>query len=299
MPTDPITVNRIDDTQAAPVSQDNLSSINGTSDQPGKKEQDIEAQLALSATHMNKKFASLVVSIIDSFKCKSIHPRDLATTVLELTQRDRPLRKKHVKKLKEAKTIDDTFDVLRPYNIMSFFNYEILEFLIEKKGLEEDKVKLKEFLKEFTKFCKQSVFEIPSTMLRQNEEEATGLQKFCVKITKQFKAASISNKKGGQQATSSCPIKGILSRLWQRCPIKGILSRLWQRHTLGSTSSNQEERERICAPELDISLEDAKHIQRKVASALNLNTSSVYLDSIGFGSVILTFLLPSHISLAV
>ena len=54
----------------------------------------------------------------------------------------------------------------------------------------------------------------------------------------------------------------------------------------------------ICAPELGINLEDAKHIQRKLASVLKLKVSSIYLDSALSGSTILTFLLPSHISLA-
>ena len=43
-PTDPVPINPIDDIQA-PISQDNFSSTNGTSNQPGKKEQDIEARL--------------------------------------------------------------------------------------------------------------------------------------------------------------------------------------------------------------------------------------------------------------
>ena len=63
-------------------------------------------------------------------------------------------------------------------------------------------------------------------------------------------------------------------------------------------SSSAEDREGICAPELGISLEDAKHIQRKLASVLKLKVSSIYLDSVSSGSTILTFLLPSHISLA-
>ena len=54
----------------------------------------------------------------------------------------------------------------------------------------------------------------------------------------------------------------------------------------------------VCAPDLGISLEDAKHIQRKLASVLKLKVSSIYLDSALSGSTILTFLLPSHISLA-
>ena len=40
----------------------------------------------------------------------------------------------------KAKSVHEIFDTLEPY--MSFFNYEILEFLIEGKGSEADKAAL-------------------------------------------------------------------------------------------------------------------------------------------------------------
>ena len=107
-------------------------------------------------------------------------------------------------------------------------------------------------------------------MLGHSAEKVIDQQKFCVKITKQFKAALLV------QCTKQSEPSSQTIQL----------------------SSSQKDREGICAPELGISLEDAKHIQRKLASVLNLNTSSVYLDSANSGCVILTFLLPSHISLA-
>ena len=56
--------------------------------------------------------------------------------------------------------------------------------------------------------------------------------------------------------------------------------------------------EKVSAHELGISLECAKHIQRKIASVLKVTISSLYLDSVSTGSTILTFLLPLNISLA-
>jgi hypothetical protein len=281
--------------------QDNFSSANGTSDQPiillhssnqvpslpqsishcpsiqtipselnPEDRIDLEARLILSAESMRKKFASLLLKLVISFKQQGTLPRNLATGILALTQHNdsdscKPLLIRHEEDLKRAKTVDDIFDILRPH--MTFFNYEILEFLVEEMGSSDDKRNLESFCQEFTNFCRHSVFEIPSTMLGHSKEKAVEQQKFCVKITKEFKVALLV--RCNQQATSSNP-----------------------------GSSNSEERDRICAPELDISLEDAKRIQRKLAKVLNLKPSSIYLDSIGFGSVILTFLLPSDISLA-
>jgi hypothetical protein len=293
----PVPVSQIDtntDTQAPIIAdqspQDNFSSAIVTSDQPIISQSishyssiqtipselnpedgiDLEARLRSSAQSMRKKFASLFLKLVISFKQQGTLPRDLATGILALTQHSdpdssKPLLVRYEADLKRAESVDDIFDILRPH--MTFFNYEILEFLIEEMGSPNDKRNLESFRQEFTNFCRQSVFEIPPNTLGHSEEKAVQQQKFCVKITKEFKVALLVQC--NQQATSSNP-----------------------------ASSNQEERNRICAPKLDISLKDAKHIQRKLAEVLNLRPSSIYLDSIGFGSVILTFLLPSDISLA-
>ena len=237
---------------------------------------ELEAQLILSADSMRKKFASLLVNVINSFQHQGINPRRLASTILALTEHNdpaigKPLLERHKDALMKAQTVDDTFDVLRPH--MTFFNYEILEFLIEEMGLPNDKQKLQKFLQEFRRFCRRSVFEIPANVLGHSAEKLIDQQKFCVKITKQFKAALLVQCTNQSEPNSK---------------------------TVSSTqlSSSAEDREEICAPELGISLEDAKHIQRKLASVLKLKVSSIYLDSVSSGSTILTFLLPSHISLA-
>ena len=91
-----------------------------------------------------------------------------------------------------------------------------------------------------------------------SSEKAKGQQYFHVEITKTFKAAFLSE----------------------------------------CTSEEGSSSEVICSPKLGISLENAKHIQRKLAVLLKLKISSLYLDSVSAGSTILTFLIPSHISLA-
>ena len=237
---------------------------------------ELEAQLIMSADSMRKKFASLLVSVVYSFQNQDIDPRKIVTAILALTEYDdpaigKPLLEREKQALKKSRSIDDTFDVLRPH--MTFFNYEILQFLIEQVGSTDDKDNLQKFLREFRRFCRRSVFEIPPNVLGHSAEKVIDQQKFCVKITKQFKAALLvqctKESESDSQTTSSTQL-----------------------------SSSGEDREGICAPELGISLEDAKHIQRKLASVLKLKVSSIYLDSVSSGSTILTFLLSLHISLA-
>ena len=145
---------------------------------------ELEAQLILSADSMRKKFASLLVDVINSFKDRHTDPRELASAVLALTEYEdpaigKPLLEREKDSLKKAQLVDDTFDVLRPH--MTFFNYEILEFLIEKMGLPNIKDDLQKFLQEFRRFCRRSVFEIPTNVLGHSAEKVIDQQKFCVK----------------------------------------------------------------------------------------------------------------------
>ena len=222
---------------------------------------ELEAQLITSAESMKKKFAALVWNTVESFKRQGISPTSLITGVLYLTEGEdpsvgKPLLEQEKERLAEAQNTDAIFDILRPH--MTFFNYEILEFLIETRGSNDDKRALQEYLHNFRFFCRRSVFEVPKSIFGHSSEKAVGQQYFHVEITKTFKAAFLSE----------------------------------------CTSEEGSSSEAICSPKLGISLENAKHIQRKLAMLLKLKISSLYLDSVSAGSTILTFLIPANMSLA-
>ena len=158
----------------------------------------------------------------------------LAVTEYEDPSIGKPILEREKERLAEAKSIDTIFNILRPH--MTFFNYEILEFLIVTIGSKEDKRMLKVYLCDFGYFCRRRVFEVP--------EKAMGQQHFHVKITKAFKSALLSECMSESQSSS----------------------------------------EKICVPDLCISPENAKHIQRKLALVLKLKISSLYLDSVSAGS---------------
>ena len=222
---------------------------------------ELEAQLITSAESMKKKFAALLWKTIESFKDQRINPRTLINGVFAITEYEdpyigKPLLEREKEVLAKAQSIDVIFDILRPH--MTFFNYEILEFLIETIGSNEDKRTLQDYFHHYRHFCRRSVFEVPKNIVGHSSEKAVGQQYFHVKITKTFKAAFLSECISEE----------------------------------GSSS------EIICSPKLGISLENAKHIQRKLAVLLKLKISSLYLDSVSAGSTILTFLIPAHVSLA-
>ena len=110
------------------------------------------------------------------------------------------------------------------------------------------------------------MFEVPFHLHSNGHKSESPIteQKFHIKITKHFKAAFLTKSTAEPMLT------------------KGDNTQV----------------EKVCSNKLGISLEDAKDIQRKLAKVLNLKPSSLFLDSISEGSVILTFLLPVCVSLA-
>ena len=101
-----------------------------------------------------------------------------------------PLLKEEEEILIKAQSVHDTFNALRPH--MSFYNYEILQFLIQGKGSEADKAALAAYMIKFTEFCKRHVFEVPQLLKYSNGHQSEGhkmKQKLHVKVTDHFKAA--------------------------------------------------------------------------------------------------------------
>ena len=233
---------------------------------------DLEAKLLTDAETIGEKFAHLCSMARDSFERRGITPQMLTDTLLDLTVYKPgrschdiiPLLKEEGGALVRAQSVRETFHALRPH--MSFFNYEILKFLIEREGSENDKIALTTFLRDFIDFCKRHVFEVPFTTYSNGHhfDSHKTKQRLHIKVTEHFKAAFLIK--------SSC-------------------------EAVPSTSDNSQA-DNIYSSKLGMNLEDAKNIQRKLSNILDLNPSSLYLDSISEGSVILTFLLPICVSLA-
>ena len=232
---------------------------------------DLEARLLNEAETIGQDFALLCCKARDSFIQRGITPQDLAYVLLDLmvykpsSNSSVPMLKEKEENLMKARSVHETFNALRPH--MSFFNYEILQFLIEGKGSDGDKVALDTYLRHFTEYCKHHVFEAPFTRYSNGHqgESHKMKQRLHVKVTEHFKAAFLI------KSTTDSAL---------------------------SSTSDELQTKNVCSSNLRINLEDAKNIQRKLAKILNLNPSSLFLDTISEGSIILTFLLPVCVSLA-
>ena len=232
---------------------------------------DLEARLLTDAETIGEEFAHLCTKARDSFKERGITPQILADTLMDLTVYKPgsschdiiPLFKEEGGTLRRAESVRGIFHALRPH--MSFFNYEILQFLIKGKGSDSDKVALCTYLTNFTEFCRRHVFEVPFRTYSNGHkiESQNTKQRLHIKITEHFKAAILMIS-----AAKALP-----------------------------SMDDEIQANNVCSSKLGINLEDAKNIQRKLATILGLNPSSLFLDTISEGSIILTFLLPVCVSL--
>ena len=110
------------------------------------------------------QFQKLVSATIKSFKRRCVPLDELVSHVMTLGTFDPVFKEPQVplfchclKQLKAADTIPKVFLVLNDY--FSFFNYHIIEHIIEELGTKEDKTELRKYKEEFNQYAKRRIFE--------------------------------------------------------------------------------------------------------------------------------------------
>ena len=131
------------------------------------QQQELRGRLWSESQEIMIKFQRLVSATIKSFQERCVPLDDLVSHVMGLGAFDPMFKESQVpvfhhrfEELKAADTIAKVFMVLN--NHFSFFNYHILENLIEKLGTEKDKERLKTYKEHFNKYAKRRIFECPS-----------------------------------------------------------------------------------------------------------------------------------------
>ena len=110
------------------------------------------------------RFQKLVSATIKSLKRRCVPLDDLVSHIMTLGAFDPVFKEPQVpvfchclKELKTAGTIPKIFLILNDY--FSFFNYHIIEHIIEELGTEEDKTELQRYKKYFNQYAKRRIFE--------------------------------------------------------------------------------------------------------------------------------------------
>ena len=121
-----------------------------------EEKEDLEDSLLEDMNNMDRNYGRLVTSIRKSLQMQEVDPQDLAQSLLSLE-----LFKLHEnqqcgfsivgKKIRNACSIQEIFIELTCF--WSFFNYELLEYIIEIYGTTEDKANLQMYLGDLKTFC--------------------------------------------------------------------------------------------------------------------------------------------------
>ena len=92
----------------------------------------------------------------------------------------KPLMSEEMTKLKNSKTIDESFLILQPH--MSFFNYELLKHIIEGRqtGSNEDIANMTDYSEKFKQYCKRRIVEVPRGAIGQSSTTMSKRQAFVI-----------------------------------------------------------------------------------------------------------------------
>ena len=133
-----------------------------------EKEQ-LHQRLYTESVDIMFKFQELFSSTTQSLEERSISPRGLYTHLvclgsLKPTYDDpkQPVLRHYFPQLRQSKHIDEAMAIIGDY--CSFFNYRIVELIINKLGTTKDKDNLFNYKKEFSEYAKRHVFECPSEL---------------------------------------------------------------------------------------------------------------------------------------
>ena len=138
-------------------------------------EQRLRQKLYAESEDMMYKFQNLFTSTKKSFCARQVAIKDLAQHLKGLGQLkptfkdtgELPLRHRLVE-LEKKESVDDAMSIVFDY--CSFFNYRMLEHIINELGDEEDKANLARYKEDFARYGKRHIFECPAVVGEMSEE---------------------------------------------------------------------------------------------------------------------------------
>ena len=148
-----------------PISSENTFPYLDLSGLTDEKKEELRERLRFESRQIIMEFQKLVSATIESLIRRDITLKRLVSHVMTLgtfepvfkEAKDIRLLQYRITELKTAESIPDVFLILQDY--FSFFNYDIIEHIIEAIGTEEDKVKLQKYKDKFNQYVKRRIFE--------------------------------------------------------------------------------------------------------------------------------------------
>ena len=144
-------------------------------DMSEERKQELHQKLYADSEDMMYKFQELFTLTTDSLVRRNVSAKTLARHLeclgqLKPTFDDcgEPDFRHQLPELRESESVDDAMSVVNKY--CSFFNYRMVELIIQKLGTEQDKERLAKYKEDFAKYGERHVFECPSEVGEIYEE---------------------------------------------------------------------------------------------------------------------------------
>ncbi len=148
---------------------------------------ELEEHLKADTRKMVTRFAAFTLIIKRSFENQHIPLEMIKDSVLSLEAFNDNIGVKVLdpddkQKIEDAKTLSELFITLRNY--ISFFNYEIVQYLIELLGSTDDQKQLHEYCSALNQFCQRNVFEVPCEVFSSKSRSQVAV--FVLKCTEHY-----------------------------------------------------------------------------------------------------------------
>jgi len=155
-----------------------------TSNMTEEKRQELKDRLLEETKSIQGKYSDLVYSTSASLEKQEVNQKKIALIVISLGLFDTCEKQQHGlnddgKRIQNASSILEIFVIMLPY--LSFFNYQPLERIIERKGTPEDKAHLQKYLDDLKEFCQRRIYEVPPRVYG-NESNKDNWTRFTVKL---------------------------------------------------------------------------------------------------------------------
>ena len=129
---------------------------------------DLEHKLESQTQSMIARFARFKSDILKSLEEEQVPLKKLKHFVLSLEAFTdnigvKLLDEEDKQKIKAAEDVSDVFITLCDYT--SFFNYHIIEHIVDRFGSASDRKGMDDYVESFHAFCKRNIFEVPQNML--------------------------------------------------------------------------------------------------------------------------------------
>ena len=159
-----------------------------------EEKEHLKQRLYSESVNIMYKFQKLFSATIKSLKERKVTVKDLLNHIgclvaIEPVYEDSKLGQLR-RELPNVETIDDVMAIVREYS--SFFNYQILQNVIDHLGGEEDRKNLATYLQEFAEYAKRKVYECPCEVGQISE---AGRSNILVTLDKSYDNCTVSSLK--------------------------------------------------------------------------------------------------------